>query len=100
MSCTSVDIYEDQPISRAVIAVSGSGNNTIVAAITGKRIRVLAFVLTMTGTAVTARFEDGAGGTALTGPMTQTQGSTIVAPFNPLGWFETLQGDAPESGAG
>ena len=82
----------------AAIAAAASGDNTIVAAVAAagtrpaKKIRVYALFMTMTGTAVTARFEDGAGGTALTGQMTQTQGNTIVLPFNPLGWFETSAG--------
>jgi len=66
-----------------------NGDNTLIAAVTGKKIRVLAAVLVMTGTAVTARFEDGTGGTALTGQMQQSQGNSIVLPFNPVGWFET-----------
>ena len=74
----------------AKIDAATSGDNTLVAAVTGKKIRVLAAFFTMTGTAVTIRFESAAGGTALTGQMTPTQGQTIVLPFNPLGWFETV----------
>ncbi len=83
---------EGRPPLYAVIDAAGNGDNTLVAAVTGKKIRVLAAFLTMTGTAVTIRFESGAGGTALTGQMTPTQGQTIVLPFNPLGWFETAAG--------
>lgn len=73
----------------AAIDAASSGNNTIVAAVTGKKIRVLACFLIMTGTAVTIRFESGADGTALTGQMTPSQGGGFVLPFNPVGWFET-----------
>jgi hypothetical protein len=83
------DTRDTQLIKRAAIDVATSGNNTLVAAVTGKKIRVLAAVFTMTGTAVTIRFEDGADGTALTGQMGPTAGQTIVLPFNPVGWFET-----------
>lgn len=76
-----------------IIDAVTSGDNEIVAAVTGKKIRVLALFMTMTGTAVTARFESSAGGTALTGQMTQTQGSTIALPFSPVGWFETVAGE-------
>ena len=76
----------------AAIDAAASGDNTIVAAVASKKIRVLAAFFTMTGTAVTIRFESGAGGTALTGQMTPTQGQTITLPFNPLGWFETTAG--------
>lgn len=77
----------------AIIDAATNTNNTLVAATAGKKIRVLAAFLTMTGTAVTIRFESAADGTALTGQMTPTQGSTITLPFNPVGWFETIAGD-------
>tara|TARA_R100001086_G_scaffold246499_1_gene178820 strand:- start:1479 stop:1832 length:354 start_codon:yes stop_codon:yes gene_type:complete len=83
------DTRDTQLVKRAVIDAATNGNNTLVAAVTGKKIRVLAAFFTMTGTAVTIRFEDGAGGTALTGQMGPTAGQTIVLPFNPVGWFET-----------
>ena len=73
----------------AAIDAAGSGDNTIVAAVAGKKIRVLA-VNFLVAAAVTVRFEDGAGGTALTGQYQfGAQGEGIVLPFNPVGWFET-----------
>ena len=76
-----------------VIDAAGSGDNTILAAQTGKKIRVLALHITMTGTAVTIRFESAAGGTALTGQMQPLQGTSITLPYNPAGWFETVSGE-------
>ena len=81
------DGWSVQLVKRAAIDAASSGNNTQVAAVTGKKIRVLAVFLTMTGTAVTIRFEDGADGTALTGQLGPAAGQTIVLPFNPVGWF-------------
>lgn len=76
----------------AVIDHATSGNNTLVTAVAGKKIRVLAYVAVGAG-AVNARFESAAGGDALTGVMTlAAAGSSIAAPFNPLGWFETAAG--------
>ena len=64
-----------------------SGNNTILAAVSAKKIRVLSLVLV--GPDVIA-FESGAGGTALTGDMDMSSASApFVLPFNPVGWFET-----------
>jgi len=77
----------------AAVAAASSGNNTLVAAVTGKRIRVLAGSLTMTGTAVTIRFESAADGTALTGLMTPLQGTTIQLPFCVVGHFQTVSGE-------
>lgn len=77
----------------AAIDAATSGDNTLVSAVAAKKIRVLALHLTMTGTAVTIRFESAAGGTALTGQMQPSQGQSIVLPFNPAGWFETVAGE-------
>ena len=80
-------------IKYAKIDAATSGDNTLVAAVTTKKIRVLSMIAVMTGTAVTIRFESGASGTALTGQMQVTQGGGFVLPYNPGGWFETVAGD-------
>jgi hypothetical protein len=72
----------------AIIDAATSGDNTIVAAVNPKKIRVLSLFL-VASAAVTARFESGAGGTALTGQMQLAANGGFVLPFNPLGWFET-----------
>jgi hypothetical protein len=87
------DPYATQRVKRAVIDAATLGDNTIVAAVAGKKIRVLSCIIVMTGTAVTLRFESATGGTALTGQMTPSQGGGFVLPHNPLGWFETLSGE-------
>ena len=72
----------------ASIAASGNGNNTVVAAVTGKKIRVLAYNFMANGT-VNAKWQSGAGGTDLTGLKYLVANTGLVAPFNPVGWFET-----------
>ena len=72
----------------AVIDDASSGDNTIVAAVPGAKIRVLAVFL-MAADAVTVRFESGAGGTALTGQMNVAANGGFVLPYNPAGWCET-----------
>lgn len=89
-----VDRSVTQHIKRAVIDAATSGDNEAVAAVSGKKIRVHSCFLIMTGTAVTIRFESAAGGTALTGQMQPSQGGGFVLPHNPLGWFETVAGQA------
>ena len=44
------DTRDTQLIKRAKIDAASSGDNTLVAAVTGKKIRVLAAFFTMTGT--------------------------------------------------
>jgi hypothetical protein len=79
-------------IKYAIIDAASSGNNTLVAAVTGKKIRLLSVMAVMTGTAITIRFESGADGTALSGQMTPSQGGGFVLPFNVGGWLETAAG--------
>ena len=76
----------------AAIDAAESGDNTIVAAVTDKRIVVVAGFAIAAG-AVTARFESGAGGTALTGQMSLAANGGFVLPFNEAGWFETAAGE-------
>lgn len=78
----------------AAIAASASGDNTIVAAIAGKRIAVYGYVLVAAG-AVTARFESGAGGTALTGQMSFAANGGVSCPLSSgKAWFITTTSQA------
>ncbi len=71
----------------ALISGATSGNNTLVAAVTGKRIRVLSYFM-VAAAAVVARFESDADGTALTGVMSMIAGVPHSA-HDPTGLFET-----------
>lgn len=72
----------------AIIDAATSGDNTLLAAVASKKIRVLSLFMVSAGT-VNARFESGAGGTALSGQMNLIANSGFVLPYNPVGWFET-----------
>jgi hypothetical protein len=89
--------YDTQQMSAAgtiltpkfvAIAASASGNNTLLASVSSKHIRVLALYLVSNGT-VNAKFQSGASGTDLTGLAYLVANTGFVLPFNPLGWFET-----------
>ena len=75
----------------AAIAVASSGDNTIVAAIAGKKIRVQSLFL-LAPSNLTIAFESGASGTALSGDFELMAKQPFVLPFNPNGWFETAAG--------
>ena len=79
-------------VKRAVIHANTSGNNTIVAAVSGKKIRVIQLVLVVAG-AMTVRFESAADGTALTGQMAFAANGGMAPPFTPPGYFETASGE-------
>ena len=71
----------------AVIDHASSGDNTIVAAVAGKKIRVISYVIVAAG-AVTVRFESGASGTALTGQMSLAANGGVVSGYDPGGCFD------------
>lgn len=75
----------------AIINADVVGNNTIVAAVASKKIRVLQFGL-VASTAGTSRWESGADGTALTGLMILPLGGSVTTPFSEVGLFETAAG--------
>ncbi len=76
-----------------VIDVASSGDNTLQAAAgAGIKLRVLAVMMISAGT-VTARFESAAAGTALTGQMNLVANSGFTLPYNPAGWFETVDNE-------
>jgi hypothetical protein len=84
----------DTAVLRAAVSAASSGDNTLVAAVPGKRIKVLALVLMAAG-AVTVRLESGASGTALTGVMSLTADApkVIFPPSEPgYHWVETEAG--------
>jgi hypothetical protein len=73
----------------AVIDAATGGDNTLVAAVASKKIRVVSLYLVASGGANTARFESGASGTAKSGQMSIAANGILVLPYNPAGWFET-----------
>jgi hypothetical protein len=75
-------------VQYAAVAASSAGDNTLLAAVTGLKIRVLSIYL-VAASDVTARFESGAGGTALSGQMEIPAKGGFVLPFNQAGWFQT-----------
>lgn len=70
------------------INATTNGDNTIVSAVVGKKVRVLSYVL-MADAEVGAAFEDGAGGTELSGQLPCAARGGAVGPFSPVGHFET-----------
>lgn len=72
----------------ASIAASSLGNNTIVAAVSSKKVRVHG-VAAMANGSVNGKWQSGASGTDLTGLFYMVANTGFVLPFNPVGWFET-----------
>lgn len=81
----------------AIVNASASGSNTIVAAVTNKRIRVLSYVIIAAG-AVTVTWQSASN--ALSGPMALAANGGAApsagqaTPGGLIGQFETNQGEA------
>lgn len=73
-------------------AASGT-NQTLVAAVTAKKIRVLAAVFVAGGTATTLTFNSATLG-AISALFANAANGGATLPFNPSGWFETVAGEA------
>lgn len=70
----------------AAIVASISGVTAVVAAVGGKKIRVVSYVF-VSADQNNIKFQSG--GADVTGVMTCGVGSGVVAPFSPVGHFET-----------
>lgn len=78
----------------AKISVSSSGANTIVSAVTGKKIRVLSWDC-VANAAVNFKWQSHTTPTDLTGLYYMAgQGNGVARAFNPVGYFETVSGEA------
>ncbi len=75
----------------AIIQLSATG--TVVAAVSSKKIRVLSYVLMANGT-VNTKWQSHVTPTDLTGLLYLIVNTGISVPFSPLGYFESLSGEA------
>lgn len=78
-------------VKRAVIDDTGGGDTTVVAAVSGKRIRVLGLAFAV-GAADNVTFKSGS--TALSGAIELLADSPYILPFTRFGWMETATGEA------
>lgn len=81
-------------IKRAAIAAASNGDNELVAAVTGKKLRLLALELTA-AEAVNGKLQSdaGAGAVDLTGlHYFGATGPAWSLPYNAAGWCETASG--------
>lgn len=77
----------------AKIVASSSGATTIVALVATKKIRVLAYKV-IANAAVNVKWQSHVTPTDLTGLSYFAANCGEVLPYNPLGWFETISGEA------
>jgi hypothetical protein len=76
----------------AAIAVSASGDNAVVSAVAGKKIRVVKYTLSAAGSVV-VKFRSGSSAD-LTGPFALATFGGLGGSYCPLGLFETAAGES------
>lgn len=92
-------------VKRKNQAVAAAGTDTaVIAAVAGKKIRVLAVDLDCAGTATVFQFntKPAGAGTIIVGPFNDAISETKNLGYNPQGWFETGVGEglSATTGAG
>jgi len=85
------DAETARTITKANIAASQTASS-LVAAVTGKKIRVVALAMVTGGTATDVTFNSAS--TAISPLFANGANGGAVLPFNPVGWFETVAGEA------
>ncbi len=74
-------------LTPAAISFSASGDNTVVAGVSAKTVKIYRLILTIAGATVLT-FKSGAG-TSLTGAMALNAGGSITLDFTSEPWFTT-----------
>lgn len=90
-------ILPEKPVKHAAISGATLDDNTLVAAVEGKRIRVLGLVLVAAGSVVATLYSGAsATGTMLTGAMSMAVGEKLVLTpaVGTSGWMESEIGEA------
>ncbi len=77
----------------AAISASALGDNTLVAAVAGKTIRVLKYTV-VASSPVALKFGDGLGTNPITGAMPLAANSGVGGAYCPIGLFQTSAGNA------
>jgi hypothetical protein len=82
-------------VKTVVVDEAGSAANELVAAVSGKAIRILALAL-LSDSAVDVTIQDDTGGGAvvLIGPLGDINKVSFVLPFSEEGWGQTTRGQA------
>lgn len=90
-------VFGTAGVKYAAIGAAGAGDNTLVTAVSGKKIRVLSICL-IAASGVSIYFTSGAGGMVIFGGSTNkialAANGGFVLPEAPDGWMETAIGAA------
>lgn len=84
--------YVPAILKRAKFTGNVAGDNTVLAAVPGKRLRVISLSMTVT-TAGTVKFESGTADGFITEAMHLEAGIPWTLPPNYDGWFQTVAGE-------
>lgn len=88
----SILVSKRTEIKRAVITAASSGDNTLVAAVSGKQIVVMSIIVVLGAAETTLIFKSGS--TNISGSMVFADNSGINKGYSPMGHLETAVGEA------
>lgn len=77
----------------AAVSATTSGASTVVGAVPNRTVRVLA-VNVIASTGVGVKWQSHVAPTDLTGLAALAANGGYILPYNPIGWFQTLVGEA------
>lgn len=84
--------FEDSaPLKRALVSATVNTSSDLLAAVTGKKIRLLAADFSVVS-AATLTWRSAT--TAISGARAFAANGQYILPFNPAGWLETVAGEA------
>lgn len=88
--------YNRLGVQRAVLSEATIGDNSIVSAVTNKKIIVISaiFHAQIATVSPNMKFTDGAGGAEILSQIDMAADDIIILPENSWGWFETSDGNA------
>lgn len=87
-----VDASGKKPKTAFANVAAAQTESSLVAAVTGKHIRVLAYIVQCGSSATTVVFNSDS--SAITPTFANAANGGAVVGFNPVGWFETNAGEA------
>lgn len=85
---------QGEAVKRAVVSASTQGDNSLVAAVPGKRIVVISGFFAASGGANTLTFESGTDTGEVTGALDIIDNGNLFLPEAVYGHFETAKGEA------
>lgn len=88
------------PVKKAVISGVTGSNQTLVASVAGKKIRLISLLAAITANGTVTLHDNASTPNALTGTIPVNAGAPLELPYHPSGWGDTAVDQALEVDVG